>query len=81
MAKVTTEVVSRQLLVARGHPAEPLQVVDAALDDIPPPIRLLVEPPRVGLLILLVRDDRLDAPLLQPLAQPAGRVTPCPRLS
>src|SRR6516162_5056921 len=68
------QVVGRQLLVAGGHAAEPLQAVDAALDDIAPPVRLPLEPAPPGLLVLLVGDDRLDPTLRQPLPQPAGRV-------
>src|ERR1043166_7929069 len=65
---------SRQLLVAGRHPPEPLQVVEAALDDIPPTIRLPIELASAALLVPLVGDDRLDASFRQPLPQPPGRV-------
>src|SRR4051812_8164824 len=64
----------RELLVAGRDAAEPLQAVDAPLDDVPPPVALSVELALAGLLVLLVRNDRLDPPLLEPLPQPAGRV-------
>src|SRR3954454_11314402 len=64
----------RQLLVPRRYPSEPLQAADAPLDHVAPPVRLLVEPLGPGLLVGLVGDDRRDAPLGQPLPQPAGRV-------
>src|SRR5947209_4092990 len=63
-----------QFLVPGGDAAEPLQAAETALDDVPPPVRLPVEPAPAGLLVLLVGDDRLDAPLPEPPPQPAGRV-------
>src|SRR5262249_55103782 len=64
------EVVGCQLLVAGGHPPEPLQAVDAPLHDVPPPVTLAIKPPLPRFLVLLVCDDRLDATLPQPLPQP-----------
>src|SRR5262245_42624478 len=64
----------RELLVTGGHTPEPLEVVDAPLHDVPPPVRLLVEPPGAGLLIFAVGDDRRDALVPEPVPQPAGRV-------
>src|SRR5262249_24595948 len=54
------------------------QAADAALDDVPPPVALAVEPLAVALLVLLVRDHRLDAALRQPIADPVGRVALVP---
>src|SRR5262249_14575311 len=68
------QVMARKFFVPRRDAAEPLQAVDAPLDDVPPSVGLLVELPPAALLVLLVGDDRLDAPLPQPLAEPARRV-------
>lgn len=67
------EVVGRQLLVARRDPPEPLQAVDAPLDDIPPLVRLAVELAGAARLLLVVRDDWLNPPDPHPFPQPTGR--------
>src|SRR4051794_41745757 len=60
-----------QLLVPGADPAALLEPPDALLDDVPAAVRRLVERDgRVvaGPLVVLVRDDRLDAVGLQPVA-------------
>src|SRR5262245_34906196 len=64
----------RQLLVPGGHPAEPLQQVDAPLDQVPLAVHLTVEWAVSAGLRLLVRDDRLDPLGQQVLPDPPGRV-------
>jgi hypothetical protein len=63
-----------ELLVAGGDSAKPLQTIDAALNNVPPLVGFFVELALACFLVLLVRDDRLDATLAQPLAQPSRRV-------
>src|SRR5215207_10005786 len=63
--------VNRQLLEARADPPELLQPADALLGHAAAPVRHAVEPPRrvvAGVLVVLVRDHRLDLPIGQPVA-------------
>jgi hypothetical protein len=63
--------VYRQLLEPRADAAELLQPADALLGDATAPVRDAVEPHRrvvAGVLVVLVRDDRLDLLPRQPVA-------------
>jgi hypothetical protein len=69
---------SGEFLAPSRNSAKPLQAIDAALDDVPSPVGLFVELALAGFLVLLVSDDRLDAPFRshsrsQPAAAATGR--------
>src|SRR5438876_2997909 len=67
-------VIDGQLIEAEGQRPAPLEPAHRPLDDVPPPVRGLVEV-RVARLIVPRRDHRIDVPSLQPAAH-AGVAVP-----